>query len=155
KISEEQARGELMRCYLSAYGPATLKDFAHWSGMPASEVRPLASLLGADVDEIKIGDTVSLLLREDLDALRSASVGTNSVRLLPHFDPYLLAHREKDHLVPAKHYKRVYRNQAWISPVVLVDGAAVGTWSYKIQRNELAVAVEAFNRIPKTVKTRI
>ena len=155
KLSEEQARAELLRWYLRAYGPATLRDFAHWSGMPASEVRPLPSLLAADLDEIRIQDSVSLLLREDLHALKAAAGGTNSIRLLPHFDPYLLAHREKDHLVLAKYYKRVYRNQAWISPVVLVDGAVAGTWSYKIQRKELAVAVDAFNRISMTVKTRI
>ena len=39
-------------------------------------------------------------------------------------DPYLLAHRDKDHLLSAEHYKRVYRNQGWISPVVLIDGSA-------------------------------
>jgi hypothetical protein len=154
KVPEEQARAQLLRWYLRAYGPATLRDFAHWAGMPASEVRPLRSLLAADLEEIKIGNTVCLLLREDLGAL-TAGVETHSVRLLPHFDPYLLAHREKDHLLPVRHYKRVYRNQAWISPVLLVDGAIAGVWSYKIQRKELAVTVEVFERISRTVKTSI
>jgi hypothetical protein len=155
KIPEEQARAELLRWYLRAYGPATLRDFAHWSGMPAGEVRSLPSLLAVDLEQLKIGNSVSFLLREDLDALHRASGDRNTVRLLPHFDPYLLAHREKDHLLPAPHYKRVYRNQAWISPVVLVDGAIAGVWSYKIQRKELAVTVEAFERISRAVKTRI
>jgi hypothetical protein len=155
KISEEQARAELLRWYLRAYGPATLRDFAHWSGVSAGEVRPLPSLLGSDLEEITIGDTACLLLREDREAIAAAASETNHVRLLPHFDPYLLAHRGKDHLVPARHYKKVYRNQAWISPVVLVDGAVAGVWSYKIQRKDLIVAVETFDGISKTVKTRI
>jgi hypothetical protein len=155
EISEEQARAKLLRWYLRSYGPATLRDFAHWSGMPAGEVRPLPFLLGSDLEEITIGNTACLLLREDLEAIASATGETNNVRLLPHFDPYLLAHRAKDHLVPARHYKKVYRNQAWISAVVLVDGAVAGVWSYKTQRKELIVAVEAFAGISKTVKTRI
>ena len=155
RIPEEQARAELLRGYLRAYGPATLKDFAHWAGLPAGEMRALPSLLAADLEEIKTENSACLLLREDLDALTSDTGDTNTVRLLPHFDPYLLAHREKDHLISARHYKRVYRNQGWISPVVLVDGAVAGVWSYKIQRQQLIVAVEAFDGTSKTVKTRI
>lgn len=155
KISEEQARAELLRWYLRAYGPATLRDFAHWSGMPAGEVRSLPLLLAAELDEIKAGNIVSLLLRNDLDALRAGGGKVQSVRLLPHFDPYLLGHREKDHLLAARHYKRVYRNQAWISPVVLVDGAIAGVWSYRFDRKELAVTVEAFEGVSGRVQKRI
>jgi uncharacterized protein YcaQ len=152
KLSEEQARAELLRWYLRAYGPATIRDFAHWSGMPAGEVRPLPSLLAAELEEVRINKTACLLLRDDVEALRAARDAPGSVCLLPHFDPYLLAHREKDHLIAPRHYKRVYRNQGWISPVVLVDGAIVGVWSYKVQGKKVSVAVESFEKISKTVK---
>jgi winged helix DNA-binding protein len=154
KVTEEQARAELFRWYLRAYGPAALRDFAHWSGMPAGEVRPLPSLLAAELDEIKVENTVCLLLREDRDALAGGGE-TNAVRLLPHFDPYLLAHREKSHLVATRHYKRVYRNQGWISPVVLLQGAVAGVWGYRLQGKKLVVNVEAFGRISSVGKTMI
>lgn len=154
-ISENQARARLLRGYLRAYGPATIRDFAHWSGMPASEVRPLPSLLAAELEEIRIEKTVSLLLGEDMDALTADLGGADSVRLLPHFDPYLLAHREKDHLVAERHYKQVYRNQGWISPVVLVNGSITGVWSHKVQGKNLTITVEAFSGTSRKVKTRI
>lgn len=145
-VSEEQARMELLRGYLRAYGPATLTDFSHWSGMPAGEVRPLRGLLGDELAEIAVDQKNCLLLREDLAVLGQARSGRNCVRLLPHFDPYLLAHRDKDHLVEARHYKRVYRNQGWISPVVLVDGSVAGVWSYQRQGKKLQVTVEPFSK---------
>jgi hypothetical protein len=55
------------------------------------------------------------------------------VRLLPAFDAFLLAHATKDHIVDPRFYKRVYRNQGWISPVVLVGGRIAAVWS--IQRH--------------------
>jgi Winged helix DNA-binding domain len=155
KISEERARAELLRWYLHAYGPATIRDFAHWSGMPAREVRPLPSLLAADLAEIKVGNTVSLLLRKDLDAVAGRDGETNTVRLLPHFDPYLLAHREKDHLVATEHYKRVYRNQAWISPVVLTNGSVAGIWGYKLHSRKLHVTVEPFAKLPRATREAV
>lgn len=154
-ISEEQARGCLLRYYLRAYGPATIKDFAHWSGMPAGEVRPLPSLLAAELEELVIDKRVCLLLREDLSVLAAGAGEADSVRLLPHFDPYLLAHREKDHLLGPRHYKRVYRNQGWISPVLLVNGAVAGVWSHKVQGKKLIVHVETFAGISKAMKAEI
>jgi uncharacterized protein YcaQ len=155
QVSEEPARMELLRGYLRAYGPATLKDFAHWSGMSAVEVRPLRGLLGDELVEIEAERKSCLLLREDLDALKQARSGANSVRLLPHFDPYLLAHRDKDHLVEPRHYKRVYRNQGWISPVVLVDGAVAGVWSYKRQGRKLQITIEPLQKLTRAVRVAV
>jgi len=152
-VSEEQARMDLLRGYLRAYGPATLTDFSHWSGMTAGEVRPLRALLGEELAEIKVENKASLLLRDDVSALHADSEGNNSVRLLPHFDPYLLAHREKDHLLDPEHYKRVYRNQGWISPVLLVDGRIAGTWSYKLQGKKLPVTIQPFSQLSRAIRT--
>src|SRR5262249_9252536 len=95
-----------------------------------------------------------LLLRSDLKALRTSQTnrGADSVRLLPHFDPYLLAHRAKDHLLSARHYKLVYRNQGWISPVILVNGSIAGTWSYERQTTRMLIKVEPFQQLSRAVR---
>src|SRR5262249_42927443 len=133
-LSEAQAQCFLLRKYLRAYGPATLSDFAHWSGIPVTQVRPLRALIGEDALEIEVEDQGScLILGDDIELLKSKAPKPASVRLLPYFDPYLLAHRAKDHLIENKYYKRVYRSQWWISPVLLADGVIAGTWSHKLQ----------------------
>jgi hypothetical protein len=154
-VPEEEAREDLLRGYLRAYGPATLTDFSHWSGMPAAEVRPLRALLGEQLAEIKVENKPYLLLRDDVHSLHAAYEGKQSVRLLPHFDPYLLAHREKDHLLDPEHYKRVYRNQGWISPVLLVDGRIAGTWSYQLQGKTLRMTIQPFSKLSRAIRTAI
>ncbi|HVI09219.1 MAG TPA: winged helix DNA-binding domain-containing protein, partial [Candidatus Binatia bacterium] len=115
----EEAQAALLRKYLGAYGPASLADFSHWAGISMVEVRKLGPLADSAIVEIAEGKRPLLMMREDLAELEKAGTPSSSVRLLPHFDVYLLAHRDKDHLLSAAHYKRVYRNQGWISPVVL------------------------------------
>lgn len=154
-IPEETARVELLRKYLRAYGPATLHDFAHWAGLPAPQVRPLREALGEELCEVSLDGRQCLLFRDDLGLFGKASSTEGSVRLLPHFDPYLLAHREKDHLLDSRHYKRVYRNQGWISPVVLVDGAVAGIWSYKTKGRKLLVNIEPFGKLTRAVRAKI
>ena len=115
-MSATEAQCALLRKYLHAYGPATLTDFSHWSGISMQEVRPLRALLESELAEIPGDKKSCLLLRKDVAVLNGSPAAKGSIRLLPNFDSYLLAHREKDHLLSPKHYKRVYRNQGWISP---------------------------------------
>jgi hypothetical protein len=154
-IAEDTARMELLRRYLRAYGPATLADFAHWAGLPAPQARPLRAALGDELCEVSLDGRQCLLPRDDLRFLREVSPGKGSVSLLPHFDPYLLAHRDKDHLLSLQHYKRVYRNQGWISPVVLVDGTIAGIWSYKTKGDKLLLSIEPFGKFTRAVRVRI
>jgi len=146
-IPEQEARRRLFLKYLRAYGPATIHDFAHWSGIPVTAARPLGAHLKQELAEIKIENQNRLLVPDDLELLKNHLLEPRSVRLLPHFDPYLLAHREKDHLLAAEHYKRVYRNQGWISPVVMIDGRVAGTWSHRVQGSKLEIKIDSFSRL--------
>jgi len=154
-MSPVEAQGALLRKYLRSYGPATVNDFSHWAGIPMQEVRSLPALLKPELVEIPSNKKNCLLLREDVEVLNSRAVAKGSIRLLPLFDSYLLAHREKDHLLSAKHYKRVYRNQGWISPVVLINGAIAGVWSHKLQGKRLLVNIEPFGKLSKAERTGI
>jgi len=154
-ISPTEAQCELLRKYLGAYGPATLRDFSHWAGIPMQEVRPLRPLLDSELAEVPGGKKNCFLLRDDVAALNKCSQAEPCIRLLPIFDSYLLAHREKDHLLSAQHYKRVYRNQGWISPVVLIGGAIAGVWSHKLQSKKLFVEVEPFGKLSKAAKAGV
>jgi uncharacterized protein YcaQ len=154
-MSATEAQCVLLRKYLRAYGPATLHDFAHWAGIRMQEVKPLRALLDPELAEVAVGKKNCFLLREDVAVLNKGAAPKVSIRLLPHFDSYLLAHREKEHLLSAKHYKRVYRNQGWISPVVLINGAIAGVWSHKLQGKRLRVEIEPFGKLNKAERAGI
>ncbi|HWY21263.1 MAG TPA: winged helix DNA-binding domain-containing protein [Candidatus Acidoferrum sp.] len=154
-MSATDAQCALLRKYLRSYGPATLTDFSHWAGIPMQEVKPLLPQLEAELAEIPGDKQSSYLLREDVAVLDKSSRTAACIRLLPIFDSYLLAHREKDHLLSAQHYKRVYRNQGWISPVVLIDGAVAGIWSHKLKNKKLFVEIQPFGKLSKPAKAGI
>jgi hypothetical protein len=150
-MDELAAQKGLFRKYLRAYGPATLNDFAHWSGISMVEVRALLPVMDAEIADYD----GALILREDVEILQSSPADLDSVHLLPYFDVYLLAHRFKEHFLKAAFYKRVYRNQGWISPVVLVKGAITGVWSYPLSRKALEIEIELFARINRRVRKQI
>lgn len=59
-------------------------------------------------------------------------------------------------LLDPAHKKRVYRNQGWISPVLLVNGRMEGVWKHERKGKRLLVAIKPFERKPpKWVRDQI
>ena len=149
-ISPEIAQQFLLRGYLRACGPATARDFAHWSGIAMKEVTPLWKSIEEEFAEAQLQDRKAYILREDQAALRESKLKGPNLRLLPSFDVFLLAHSEKSHMVHDRHYKLIYRNQGWISPVILLNGQVIGTWSHERKGKLLSVKLAPFDKLPKS-----
>jgi uncharacterized protein YcaQ len=146
------ARAELLRRFLSAFGPATAHDFAKWSGLKTTDARTALDSLREEVVQVSIESAPGWILRADLDALRRSALDEDAVRLLGAFDSFLLAHATKEHLVAPRHYKRVYRPQGWISPVVLRGGTIVGVWFPKTAGRTVTLGVELFGRVEPAIR---
>lgn len=135
-IDPAQARAELLARYLRAFGPATLADFRHWSGLRAAEARPawLAAWRRGLVAGVQLADAPATqehaVLAEDIDQLRrfAADGAPAETVFVPRFDNVLLSHADKGRLVDQAHHSRIYRVAAEVAAAIICDGRAVGTW---------------------------
>ena len=151
------ANRALVQRYLAAYGPATLQDFAYWRGVSAGQARPWFNELAAELAEVEVDGQPAYFPKHALDdALQPAPPAEAwPVRLLYRFDMYLLAHRNKDWVVPPAHYKAVFRPAGHIEGIVVVRGQAAGTWRYDRKGSSLIITVNPFKRLPKYVLKQI
>jgi Winged helix DNA-binding domain len=154
KIEAADARRELATRFLSAFGPATHRDFCKWSGLPTSVTKPLFDELGGKLAPVTVDGEASVILKRDLAELAASRLDPSPV-LLPAFDTFLLAHSTKNHLVERKFYKRVYRNQGWLSPVVLVSGRIVAVWFLEERAKAFTVDVQPFGTLDAKVRRGI
>jgi hypothetical protein len=156
-FAPEAARRELLRRYLAAYGPATREDYGRWLGTRlAAPFTGALRDLGPEVAEVRLGPggRRAYVLAADLDELSrsgggpaGAGAGAGPVSLLPAFDPYVLGHADREHLLDAEHRALVYRTAGWVSPTVLAGGRIVGTWSHAAENGRLAVRVTPFEAL--------
>ena len=123
-----EARRLLLLRYLAGYGPASPRDYAHWLGVRVRDAATAFRDAGDAVCDVGGG---LFARREDLDeveASRGKSV-RDVARLLPRFDPFVLAHRDKTRWLDERHRTKVFRPAAVVEAVFLVGGRVAGTWS--------------------------
>jgi winged helix DNA-binding protein len=146
KIPADEARVELATRFLRAFGPATHRDFTKWSGLPTSVTKRVFETLAASLVSVTVDGERSFALKDDLAELSAATLDRTPT-LLPSFDTFLLAHQTKDHLVQPRFYKRVYRNQGWLSPVVVIDGRIVAVWFLEERAKSFTLDVQPFGTL--------
>jgi hypothetical protein len=149
----EAAVREVVRRYLSAYGPATREEFARWFGTtsPAQAGR-LIEGLGEEVAPVEVEGVAAWMLAEHVQEAEEAEPA-GVVRLLPAFDQYVVAApRDREAVLPEAVKGRVYRQQGWLSPVLLVDGRMEGVWRHELKGDRLVVGIEPFADQPGWVR---
>ena len=138
---------EVARRYLRAYGPATKSDFTRWWGTWRGVGNAAWAGLAGELVPVSIEGQRVDMLAGDLQHIPEPEQAS-SVQMLPAFDPYLMGHNSRDHLLDAAYRSRVSRTAGWISPVVLIDGRVAATWSHQVVKKTLRITVEPFRRLP-------
>lgn len=147
----DAAAAELARRYFAAFGPATVADFRTWAGMPAGMARHATDLIRAELDEV--GGTEPHLLATRATA--SPPAGRRpTVRLLPHWDTYLLGYRSRDHALEREHAPRVIGG-GWFRPTVCVDGRIDGAWKLRREGRRWMIDVTPFDSFNAGVRSGI
>jgi hypothetical protein len=143
-----EARAELLRRYLAAFGPASRRDIVAWSMMHVPEItRALARLEPLRCFRDEQG-------RELLDVPRGPLPDPDTpapVRFLPKWDNVLLAFADRTRVLPENYRKRVIRMNGDVAQTLLVDGFVAGTWRAEDGR----VVVEPFARLSREAQRAV
>ncbi|GLY51139.1 winged helix DNA-binding domain-containing protein [Lentzea sp. NBRC 102530] len=113
------AVAEMLRRYLTGFGPATVLDMNQFSMLPRTTVREALRLL----DLVQVGDHYDVPNRTVPDEDTPAPP-----RLMAMWDSTLLAYADRSRIIPDEYRKLVIRNNGDTLPTLLVDGYVAGVW---------------------------
>jgi hypothetical protein len=143
-----EARVEVIRRYLAAFGPASRRDMNAWSMMHMPEIgRALERMEPLRRFRDEQG-------RELYDVPRAPLPGPETpapVRFLPKWDNVLLAFADRTRVLPEQYRKTVIRQNGDVAQTVLVDGLVAGIWSVDGGR----VVVEPFAPLSRSVRREV
>ena len=156
-VSEEEAASSLARMYLKAYGPASISDYAYWTGMRVREAKPIFESISDSTAEVTVTDQRGklLILEEDLGALLKKEVNPRWARLLPEFDALIMGHRDKTRFLDPSTKSSVFLPLADVAATILMDGRVEGVWKMKKDRKLWRLELSTFKEFSEEEKDSV
>ena len=143
-----EARAEILRRYLAAFGPSSRRDIGAWTMMHVPEIsRALERLEPLRRFRDEHG-------RELLDMPRAPLPDPDipaPVRFLPKWDNVLLAFADRTRVLPEQYRKRVIRMNGDVAQTFLVDGFVAGIWRVESGR----VVLEPFAALSRSARREL
>lgn len=147
-VAAEEARAELVRRWLSAYGPATTTDLKWWTGWTVAHTKQALAAVGAVEVQLDAG-TGWVLPRDD----RPARASKTWVALLPALDPTVMGWQQRDWYL-GDTAGQLFDRSGNAGPTVWAGGRVVGGWAQRrsgevVHRLLADVGRDAANAIAK------
>lgn len=125
-VTHDEALALLARKYFRSHAPATLDDFAWWTGLTLTDCRTaIENIRGELTEERYRGETYYLHADSRTRGCRS------KVILLPSYDEYLIGYKSRHHALDDVHRHHAYTKNGIFYPVILNGGEVVGNWHPK------------------------
>jgi hypothetical protein len=147
-LDPNESLTEICRRYISSYGPATHGDFARWFWITPDAARGIFDSIRDELEEVKVERRRAWILTSDAPEFATDLGSTEgSVRLVPHYDCYVLGSYPREPVVPAEFkaflrtLKRATYEGAVGLPLLLIDGVVSGIWQRRQRARHLDIIV--------------
>jgi hypothetical protein len=145
-LTHDDALVELARRYFLTRGPATVQDFAKWSGLTVADARDgLEGAQGALVREVADGKTLWFAPSPRIPRRPASPV----VHLLSIFDEYVCGYRDRSAMVSERNGARLLRMGNSLTGIVVVAGVIAGTWNRRMKGTVFEIRTEMFRRLTR------
>ena len=125
-LTRDESLAELSRRYFATRGPATLQDFAWWSGLSVGDARKGVESLGSLLEQTSVDGRKYWAVTPPPSTKGSAS----AVQLLPNYDEYFIGLKDRSAIQELVKGRVVgLPGDMAFANLVIADGQMVGGWT--------------------------
>ena len=137
--SREDSLAELARRYFTSHGPATLRDFAWWSGLAAADAAIALEMIAKELLAATI-DKQTYWQAPDAAKPRAA----RGCHLLPAYDEYTVAYQDRSAIMTSEVAARADSGNGIFHPPIVIEGQIAGRWSRLLNKDSVAITCRFF-----------
>jgi hypothetical protein len=149
-LERDEAVAELVCRYFASHGPATLNDFAWWSGLTVVDGRRGLEAHGSRF----LSERVSELTYWFASSAASTRALEPAALLLPNYDEFTVAYRSRELFYTRERVWRPGpRDDAPFGNVIIIGGQVVGMWKRSVVKERLRIEPRWFNPPSRRAET--
>jgi hypothetical protein len=145
KIDHDEALALLATKYFTSHCPASIQDFTWWSGLSAGDCRRALELIKPGFISEKAGEITYWVPGSGANV----SQNKETVHLLPAFDEYIIAYRDRSASLVIEHHKKAVSDNGIFRPIIVVNGLVRGVWKRMIKQDSVSVDLTLFHPVNK------
>ncbi len=151
-LTRDESLAELARRYFTTRGPATVNDFAWWSGLTVSDAKRGVELVKPQLgSEAMEGQTY--WFKESKPPPKEKSP---TAYLLPNYDEYFIGFKDRSAIGDIAKQEGIKGDDpALIAHIVILDGQIVGGWRRTLEKNKVVVELNLFAKLTKPERQAI
>jgi hypothetical protein len=150
-LTRDESLAELAKRYFTSHCPATIQDFAWWSGLSRKDaLRAVES-----VKQIFITETVDSGKYFLPDRFQADGHKQTSVYLLPAYDEFLISYRDRSASLSLTDNKKTVSVNGIFYPVIVVNGQVTGLWKRSVKNNRAIIELNLFHKPAKAIRDLI
>jgi hypothetical protein len=153
-LEGDEALAEWSLRYFRSHGPATVADFAWWTGLKVSDSRAALAAVADRLERIEVDDVPYWLDPETPARLDACRAEARAVHLLPGFDELLLGYRDRGAVLAPEFADRLVGGGMFKASVV-AGGRVVGTWRRPARAADPGPDATPFTRFGRGVPAAI
>lgn len=141
--SRDESLAELTKRYFTSHGPATLRDFAWWSGLTMRDAKAGIEMGSSTIASESIDGITYWFAASQATARR---VTQPFARLLPNYDEYGIAYKDRDAFID-RPLPPPTAGATEFPHLVIVNGKWVGSWKRTIAAKTVGVELRLRRRL--------
>jgi hypothetical protein len=136
RLPRDEALAELTRRYFTSHAPATVQDFAWWSGLTIADTKHGLEMLKSEIVSEEInGKTYWFAASQQV-----VTKVSHSSYLLPNYDEYTVAYKDRSDIGDEKYADRFdARKYSVLAHTIIMDSQVVGTWQRRFKKGEAVI----------------
>ncbi len=146
-LTHDEALAELTRRYFTSHAPATIKDFAWWSGLTVADAKQGMALNAEQFEHEEI-DGIDYWFPSTTHEITSLPSNLPSAYLLPNYDEYVVAYTDRSAIYDPVHAQHLdARGNILFNHTVVLNGQIVGAWKRALKKGSLLVEMQLFTAL--------
>ena len=146
-LDRDEALATLARRYFTSHGPATLRDLVWWSGLKVADARLGIELAGSAIVSAPRNGLTYWFAEGTLSrSAQSRTRATGGAFLLPNYDEYLIAYRDRGTVAPRAGAPPA---RALLPYHLVLDGRVVGSWRPRDTPRDVVLDIAPYHRLTR------
>ena len=138
-LPRDEALAELVRRYFTSHGPATVKDFARWSGLTIADTKRGIEIVGRELQSTTVDDR-NYWFAEPTDP---APVDPSpTAHMLQGYDEYTIGYGESRDLYNP-YFERFINRDSFLHSVI-IDGQVACAWKRTFRKSEIQIEIAPY-----------